>query len=426
MIGANDSDGLGHDSFGTKSHGYRALYETLEEMGIKTTRSTTPPPSETDKSNTIVLLGPHPQLMGVEPRYAQELLEWVRQGGRLVVALSEEATACYLCGTTDEEEHTVQNILSLLELSEFLQIQHIYIQNTTLDAESERAAEDHDTNVEDKSLITRITGGGDRVSSSPQVVTVSGQGSLASLTKHVQGLSVNGEDQKILHHEEESDQQLDGALYITDQKDQRHLLAAEFRRGQGSLVVLSDSTLFNNRQLALEDNSILAVHLLTPAGQEVVFDEFYHGLAVRGNPLYLLTHPAFATVALGILLIAGVQTWRSAVFLGPPLSTPPKTRRNIREYIEAMSHFFSRGPGHRRFLIQQIRDGVLSQLSVTLNLPPENLKADKVVQALQRRDPVRAKEFSQVLAEIDALLTAGERIPQERFHSTVQKILECV
>ena len=125
--------------------------------------------------------------------------------------------------------------------------------------------------------------------------------------------------------------------------------------------------------LAKADNSVLAARLLAPKGRASSFDEFYHGLAVRGNPLYLLTRPGFAAVTLGILLGVGVWTWRQAVFLGPPLVDPEPSRRDIGEYIDAMGDFFRRGPGHRRFLVREVRDGVLQQLCQELKLPPDKL-----------------------------------------------------
>ena len=69
-----------------------------------------------------------------------------------------------------------------------------------------------------------------------------------------------------------------------------------FARGKGEIVIVSDPRLLANALLAKADNSVLAVNLLAPHGETVVLDEFYHGLSVRGNALYLFTRPGYAAV----------------------------------------------------------------------------------------------------------------------------------
>ena len=48
-----------------------------------------PPDARTALDETLVLLGPDPQIVGFEPSYLHKLLPWVEQGGRIVVAPRE-------------------------------------------------------------------------------------------------------------------------------------------------------------------------------------------------------------------------------------------------------------------------------------------------------------------------------------------------
>jgi hypothetical protein len=202
------------------------------------------------------------------------------------------------------------------------------------------------------------------------------------------------------------------------------VLAAALSRGQGEIVVISDPRIFSNRQIARDDNAVLAYQLLVPSRQLIVFDEFYHGLSVRGNPLYLLTRPGFAAAAVSIALIAGLWSWRQAVFLGPPLADKAVSRRDIAEYVNAMGAFFSRGQGHRHFVMRELRDGTLHQLADEFHLPPDTTDASIMIAALARRNPVRAESLAKCLSEIDAQLQSPGEMAAARFLDLAHRLSE--
>jgi hypothetical protein len=204
------------------------------------------------------------------------------------------------------------------------------------------------------------------------------------------------------------------------------VIIAVIKRGKGEIVIVSEPRLLSNALVAQTDNSILAAHLLSPTGQSVTFDEFYHGLAVRGNPLYLLTRPGFAVVTAGLLVSVGVWTWRAALFLGPPLADPEPARRDIGQYIDAMSDFFGRGLDHRRFLVREARDGVLQQLCEELKLPAETSNIDTILAALRRRDPLRAEALRVQLQQIDMALAKPGDFPKSSFLPTMQRLAGCL
>jgi hypothetical protein len=140
----------------------------------------------------------------------------------------------------------------------------------------------------------------------------------------------------------------------------------------------------------------------------------------------LLTRPGFAAVAAAIVLAIAVIAWRAAVFLGPPLADIERSRRNIEEYVNAMGAFFCRGPGHRRFLVTEVRDGVLHELSEQLNLPSHTTDAGTIAAALARRSPARAGMLRKALADIDSGLAHPGEYPKASFLSSMQRLAGCL
>jgi len=427
----SDSGGLARDSFGTRAHGYRALFELLEELDLQVARSVSPPSADLSPQHTVVLLEPDPDLLAFEPRYVHALMDWVATGGRLVVAphhVSEDQWNRRLPNPADVV--TSRDILKLLKISSNLQVRSSTTDHDD-EAQVEREQQDSDA-LEDEGIFRELMREWSTAATPPELVKTSGTGTFEPIASLAENIAVDGKAQRTLHQKDsngDSDQETEpflGTLNFVDQYNQQHLLAVEYSHGKGSLVILSDPRVFSNALIARADNSLLAVHLLAPSGRHVVIDEFYHGLAVRGNPLYLLTRAGFASVVLGILLIVGVSTWRAAVFLGPPLADPVRSRRSIREYIDAMGHFFSRGPGHRRFLARQMREGVMSQLCDELNLPPEQLDVGVITAALRRRSPQRSERFRKAVAEVDALLADSHDFAPNRFVPTMQRLMECL
>jgi hypothetical protein len=427
MLQPNDSGGMGRDSYGTRVHGYRAVMEVLAELGVPVARDLAPPHVDAKDEHTLVLLGPEPRLVQFSPKYLQSLLSWIDAGGRLVIAPSPRG---HRRGDVEEEDEaedretedkSPRDILELLGLSEQFQLRIVSQaadEDTANDSEAQEGwASPYDYLPEDLVGTLRSDAG------PPHILKVKCAGTLLPLADAVRELAIPAEGFAALSAE--STDAL-GSLSCIDQLNNEHLLVAVVRRGAGEIVLVSEPSLWNNRLVSEADNSVLAAHLLAPKGQEVVFDEFYHGLAVRGNALYLLTLPGFAAVSVGLLLSVGAWTWRSAMFLGPPLSDREPSRRDISEYIDAMGSFFCRGPGHRKFLVRETRDGVLWQLCRELNLPLDTPDIGVISAALRRHNPRRAARLDRLLSEVDAALAAPREYPKAKFLPSLQGLVGCL
>jgi hypothetical protein len=438
MLRPPDSQGRASDSFGTRGGGYRGLVETLEALGVPVRRELAPPHADIPLPATLVLMNPNERLVAAGPKYLQALRGWIERGGRVVVALSHRRDdSSPTPGRFTDAPKT--GVLEALGIDFPIDVEDSPEDNVEHDDASSTAQDRAQAELEPEpegSLWRQWALGGQNVEP-PQFIQVVGEGTLSLDTAGVKRLAVPAEGFLSLNVnvQPSRDQapaaadrgrRLTGSLHTIGTDGQKRLLVAAVRRGEGEIIVAADSTLFSNRLLAEADNSVLAAHLVAPRGERVIFDEFYHGLGVRGNPLYLLTYPGFAMASAGLLLVVGVMSWRAAVYLGPPLASGPRSRRDIGEYISAMSQFFCRGSGRFRFLATEVRDGVLRQICRQLKLPLDTVDLERITSALARRDRERARLLQQTLQEVDAALAQPGEIHQTQFLPLMQRLIRCL
>lgn len=412
MLRPKDSGGLARDSFGTHGDGFRGLFETLQDLNVPVTRGMWPPSSD-PKATTVVMLAPDPQLVQFEPKYLTSLKSWVERGGRLIVAPQ------HLTEHKNRYEDAMpgeRNVLKLLDIEGSVTLAEKQASDEVLNG-----VRRHSRDAE-SSLPEEMWDAWTYKPPTPRVFEVEATGSLKNIATDVHHIAAPGNEFSVLVA---GNQKPSGSLSIKT-VDSESILVAAISHGKGEIIVVSDPALLSNFLLARSDNSILAAKLLAPRALPVDFDEYYHGLSVRGNPLFLLTRPGFAAIALGIVLVIAITAWRSAVFLGPPLADGEKSRRDIQEYIHAMGAFFVRGPGHRRFLVQEIRNGVLHELCEQLHLPPHTTDVDVIASALRRRDPQRAEKLQKAVADVDARLAHLGEYPRASFFSSMQQLTGCL
>jgi hypothetical protein len=127
-------------------------------------------------------------------------------------------------------------------------------------------------------------------------------------------------------------------------------VVAWYSLGRGSIVVVTDETLFENSRLAKADNARLGYDLaafgLRP-GQVVAFEEWTHGYQ-SGDTWWSILPPALR-LALGIaagallLLLLGAM-WR----FGPAAVLPENVERTSEEYLISMAALLKRGGATRK------------------------------------------------------------------------------
>lgn len=411
-----DSGGLAGDSFGTRAHGQRALYETLSELGVRVERLLVPPTEALARDTTLVFWRPHFNLVNIEPAHLHAIAEWVRQGGRVVVAPDR---------SDNVSPFSMQNLSGLNKpprnVLEELGLKGVAVKTIDLAAEvgdSGKADENRPPKhrssspqalrkqplADDLNALGKFVSG--NYESVPlQNVAIRASGTLAGLEAQVKQIKVPARGLAVITAGES---QPSGTVTIIDRDGKDQTLIATYPLGAGELIVIASPEIAENRTIALEDNSVLMAHLLAEPGRAVVFDEFYHGLTIRGNPLWLFTRRGFGATALGLLMAIGFLIWRQSVFLGPPFESTVKPRRSIGEYVEAMSRFLNRGGGSRPFVLEQVRDGALHAVRRELGLPPGREKVEELAAVLARRDPARARQLVEAVGKIDETLSQNQ------------------
>jgi hypothetical protein len=430
-----DSGGMGRDTYGTRAAGQRALFETLEALGVPVERLLMPPTAVLGRNVTLVFWRPHGSLVDAEPAYLRTVANWIRQGGRVVVAPSDSSVLPRRF-VRRSKEHAQESVSIIEELG--LPLVALRTVDLTSPVTDEPAKPVHAPDAgKDEEKPTRnpvelaeeqIAELEDFVTKQQRIrttrpVTVQATGAFSGWQSELKTIEVPAEGLRVIDDEKST---ADGRLTLRDDSGHERTLAASFRVGQGEVIVVGAPEIAENRAIARHDNSVLLTRLLTARGRPVVFDEFYHGLTIRGNPLWLFTRQGYRTAVLSLLLLLGLWIWRESVFLGPPLPAPAVNRRSIGEYVEAMARFLGRGEGSRLFALREVREGVLHTIRRDLGLPPGRERPEDLAAALARRDPRRARQLMGTVASIDETLARRTPWKEQDAIRLLREISSCL
>ncbi len=418
-----DSGGRGTDSYGTRAHGLRALYEILVETGWPVERGLVPPTGVVHREVTLLLWRPDAHLVDLEPAYLCRVADWVRKGGRVVVAPAHRAANGW---RPDADARDTPQVVTALGLSDVAfrnldaaRLGPIAVETGAKSGASQPVAGEAKDEDGSKARWKRRRNRLHERTALP----VRAAGSLRGLGASVRQLSVPRADLQVMRTRQED--QPGGRIYVRLADGTEVDLVAQYGEGRGRVVVVSDPALLANAHIAKADNAVLAAHLLARGERPVVFDEFYHGLTVRGNPAWILTQHPYGLLALLAVVVTGLWAWRAGVRLGPPLPDTEKQRRTIGEYVEAVAQLFQRGRCHA-FVLATLRDGVRWALRRRMHLGPQHETVRDVARALARQDADAAARFRQATAQIDALLARRSRLEKQEVVRAAKEITACL
>jgi len=429
-----DRGGLAEDSYGTRADGYRAIFEILAALGIDVQRGLGPPDATANAGSTLVLWAPDAELVRTEPTYLQRVGQWVKQGGRVVIALPAERKPArrirspgrmdeFLKPTTASEELGLPPIhTGFIDLSEKDKSGYGSGGNTN---RISPPAEDDRFGTPLRDILNPPSFPIDEIQ-------VRGEGDFAELSARSSRLEVPQRLQVLTLNDAEPDKAKPnplkpvGTIRAVTDDGESPVLVAQYELGAGRIVVVSDPAIFDNRLIGRADNSVLAVDLLAGGGRSVAWDEFYHGLTIRGNPFFLLTRAPYAILATMILLATTAWIWRQSRFLGPPLAAVGVSRRTLAEYVEATARFFNRGSASGRFLVEEIRRGVLWSLRRKVGTRHDRETLEGVAAAVARRDPQGARRLLEAAAGADRLISQNARPKGREVLQAVKELIDCL
>ncbi|BBO34683.1 DUF4350 domain-containing protein [Lacipirellula parvula] len=405
-------DGWGADSRGVRAGGFRAAHDVLLSLGVAVDRQLIPSMTDAEHDSTFVIWAPMTTLVDMEPAHLTQLSRWVEQGGRLAVTRPAADRGLFAKARASANKNP-KDVLTELGLPDVFFLEtNVLPQGEVTDLVDEAAGRPWrqigKNWLQEKSTKVRY-------------VQVKLHGSCREWDG-VNAICVPEKEAWSISYDEP---QPVGRVTFVDKDDERRTLAAIFPVGKGEIAVMASPAIASNWLLGEADNSVLAFQLMTLGRSRVVFDEFYHGLTIRGNALWLFTQPGYAALALAILAVAGCWIWRSAVHLGPPIADRPVSRRSIAEYVEAMSRFMLRGRGSDRHLLSKLRSGTLWSLAESSGLPPDLDDVDRIAAAIARRDGKRSADFTRAIDQADRVLADAKANPAAILDA-IRKVNACL
>lgn len=444
-----DNGGLGLDSHGVRAYGQRGLFETFERLGIRVRRMMANPEPALKTNGTIAYLGPLPSMIENEPGYLERVAAWVRQGGRVVFAprrprSSERWSRQQAKRLGREKEVSVWEILGVPKLElELVNLGPPSDSDSAAPTVSKATAFEESTDdlgMERFQAVLRrrappttnirLEGTGDLQEVATRAPTIVGprealQTLVGGKEEASGALFFRGPRTKSIADEDKQGKEVEGAENGVAETEEFRV-AARFPVGKGEVIVVSDPKLAQNWFLANGDNGVFWHGLMVRPGEPVIFDEFYHGLTIRGNPLWLAARFPYSLLIFSLLFACAVWIWRDVRTLGPPLPLVESSRRSLSEYVDAMARFLLRGRKTNHFVLEEIRDGVLWKVRGELGMSHAHGSVAEIAAALAKKDPKRAARFSRGIEGMDVLL-AGKRLPNEEETVTaIQRISECL
>jgi hypothetical protein len=412
-----DQEGRGRDSYGTRWYGYRGLYEILESLEKPVQRGLVPPPGFLNDDVQMVFWAPDEMMAQSEPGYLHKVGDWVRGGGHAIVAPKHPFEArgreeLRLQRPDDSSKDTT--LIKELGLEEVNFTHAPDIDPEARNVSSSEEAEKWRAAFGDVVPRTRP------MPSKPLEVLFTG--AWAELSEIVGPIEIPLADIQTIDLEKSPEPA--ARIYYKGEDGAEHTLAALFPLGEGSVTIVSEPSLFTNHALRKSDNAVLAAHLFARQGRRSVFDEFYHGLTVRGNPFWLLTHGGYALIATALAAAAGVFAWRSSLFLGPPLPERKAMRRTVTEYVEAMARLFERART-QKFILNEFASGALWRMRKQLRLAPSHENLNAVATALARTDPTRAEKFRKSMVKLESIAKNPHGLEARTAIESAREVSEC-
>lgn len=347
LLAPGDDEGSPGDprlsSFHTSPNGARALYLTLQELGVPTTRRLTSyPAGEAPAPAALALLAPtqHPT-----PRELASLRSWVGSGGTLLYAARPGDPTLDTLGL--DVRPLAPDSLSALGLSRW--------EGVRVEPRAHRWTEDMETTAAARYAFDASSpalSGGD---ATPLLTTEAGRPA-----------------------------------------------AVVFRHGDGTVVAWSDPKLLSNRTLREGGRPLVfarAAAEATADGDSVVFDEYHQGHRAGGGPVRATlrfvrrTAPGHAALqvavaGLGLLLLLGRR-------FGAPVELRRGRRRSPLEHVDALSAAYRRADARstvRRLLVA----GLARRLGRSL---PEDRSRTAFLERLADRLPGGRGESERLLEE---------------------------
>jgi hypothetical protein len=193
--------------------------------------------------------------------------------------------------------------------------------------------------------------------------------------------------------------------------DRFGIVAGTYRLGKGSVIVVTDESVFDNGRLARADNARFAYNIaaagVTP-GSLVAFDEWSHGYQ-SGDTWWSILPPPFRVAVILVALAGLVWLGNAALRFGPPVPLPPGDERTSQEYVRSMASLLRRGRAGR-IVVRNLARLVLHAAAAAAGLP-DSAPATAIARRL--RAMARGDEVADTILELERLAGYERPTPAE-------------
>jgi hypothetical protein len=171
--------------------------------------------------------------------------------------------------------------------------------------------------------------------------------------------------------------------------------------GLGRVVVLSDPYVVSNAGLARADNLQLAANVVTGPGGLIAFDEYHHGLGSARNQTlaYFAGTPVLWMFAQGLVVVLAVVWSRSRRF-ARPLPAPHVDRRSSLEFVSSMAELQQRARAYD-LAIENVYSRTRRALARYAGLHAGASASEVASRVASRSGAVEAREVEQLMRDCE-------------------------
>ncbi|HEX5706813.1 MAG TPA: DUF4350 domain-containing protein [Pyrinomonadaceae bacterium] len=190
-------------------------------------------------------------------------------------------------------------------------------------------------------------------------------------------------------------------VHFNDGRAGEGALLIDYVYGLGRIVVLSDPYIVSNAGLSRADNLQLATNVVAGPGGLIAFDEYHHGLgAARNHTLtYFAGTPVLWMFAQGVIVLLAVVWTRSRRF-ARPLPAPHVDRRSSLEFVSSMAELQQRARAYD-LAIENVYSRTRRALARYAGLQANAPASEVAARVASRSGAVEAREVEKLMNDCE-------------------------
>ena len=399
-------------TFNAGATGTRALYDFLYESGYQVARWTEPPSSllsfSDRKPATVVIVGR--TILSYSKSETEELLKWVRDGGRLVI-IDRNPDRRLL---PKSGEWTISTQVANYP---WYELDPTNLEQMTAGVKPIGAAQPTQLTRGVETVLASRFAAAIKVMPDKQRRTSqkdsNNEGAAGGQTEE----NEEGDYSETFNPEEiESNISPAPAVHFTSDNG---ALLIDYPHGKGRIVVLSDPFIVANNGIGRADNLILAVNVLASYGGLVAFDEFHQGHAVTHNALiqYFRGTPVLALCG-QFALLGLAAIWSRGRRFARPLPLAHVDRRSSLEFVASMAELEQRAKAHD-LALENIYGRVRRVLARHAGLSNTSSRAE-VAARVAARSGINRKELESLMRSCEDTINGAPTNRKEALHMARQ------